>query len=377
MAYKRYRSLFSESRIKGQSKIKVQEKLRRILREKSLSSKDIDSIVGKIEAVITDVISGYGVDNTIVDELSNTVKNINSYGSSIAAQNASIGQAMDMEEKFKRGQRKLKENMYGMDMPSDLYNDDQMYATDIDGMGMDVDMDGDYDDLGNEVINADPMYVDEFGFESDDAGFYESRTGKIKRLSRKLREGEEADDFITDSEDIVSEEDDEEEKEVSEEESYDEDEMESDEVSEEDEMDMVDEDDEASEEDEEDEETEVKVKTDESFYFENEDEDEDDKVEESEDDEESEPTTKESFRTNRMRSESSSRRGIRRESRSKRPMRTSIRGSYREESEYEDGEDLIPMDNGSDYDFLDGIDGMGNASSERSMNAKYDYKKGM
>ena len=78
MAYKRYRSLFSESRLKGQPKIKVQEKLRRILREKSLSSKDIDSIVGKIEAVITDVISGYGVDNTIVDELSNTVKNINS-----------------------------------------------------------------------------------------------------------------------------------------------------------------------------------------------------------------------------------------------------------------------------------------------------------
>jgi hypothetical protein len=362
MAYKRYRSLFSESRLKGQSKIKVQEKLRRILREKSLSSKDIDSIVGKIEAVITDVISGYGVDNTIVDELSNTVKNINSYGSSIAAQNASIGQAMDMEEKFKRGQRKLKENMYGMDMPSDLYNDDQMYATDIDGMGMGVDMDGDYDDFGNEVINADPMYVDEFGFEADDAGFYESRTGKIKRLSRKLREGEEADDFITDSEDIVSEEDDEE---VSKEESYDEDEMESDEVSKE-EMDMVDEDDEMPE--EEDEEDEVKVKTDESFYFENEDEDEDDKVEESEDeDEESEPTTKESFRRNRMR----------RESRSKRPMRTSIRGSYREESEYEDGEGLIPTGNGSDYDFLDGIDDMGNASSERSMNAKYDHRKGM
>jgi hypothetical protein len=199
------------------------------------------------------------------------------------------------------------------------------------------------------------MYVDEFGFEADDAGFYESRTGKIKKLSRKLREGEEADDFITDSEDIVAEEDDEEEKEVSEEESYDEDEMESDEVSEEDDEDSEDE----SEDDED--ETEVKVKTDESFYFEDEEESED------EDEDEDEVEKKEAFRRNRMRSES----------RSKRPMRTSIRGSYREESEYEDGEDLIPMDNGSDYDFLDGIDGMGNASSERSMNAKYDYKKGM
>ena len=353
MAYKRYRSLFSEKRLSGQSKFKVQERLRRILREKALSGKDIDSIVGKIEAVITDVISGYGVDNTIVDELSNTVKNINSYGSSIAAQNVSINQAMDMEETFKRKQRKLRENMFGMDASSDMYMDDQMYASDID-------MNDDYDEFGNEVINADPISVDEFGFEMDDVegGFYENRSGKIKKLSRKLREGEESDDFITDSEDLTDEEA-EYDEEGEEKEPVDEDEMEMDEEDDSEEKEPVDEDEmEVEESDDEDADDEVKVKTDESFYFEDESE---------EDEGEEEEAKKEHFRRNRLRRESRS--SIR-----KRPMR---QASYREESESEEGDDMIPMDNGSDYDFLDGIDGMGNASSERSMNAKYDTRRGM
>ena len=359
MAYKRYRSLFSEKRLSGQSKFKVQEKLRRILREKALSGKDIDSIVGKIEAVITEVISGYGVDNTIVDELSNTVKNINSYGSSIAAQNVSINQTMDMEETFKRKQRKIRENMFGMgmDATSDMYMDDQMYASDIDTYD-------DYDEFGNEVINADPISVDEFGFEMDDVegGLYENRRGKIKKLSRKLREGEESDDFITDSEDLTDEEV-EYDEEGEEKEPVDEDEMEMDEDDDSEEKEPVDEMEmEMDEDDDEDADDEVKVKTDESFYFEDESEEG-----EGDDEEAEKEAKKEHFRRNRLRRESRS--SIR-----KRPMR---QASYREESESEDGDDMIPMDNGSDYDFLDGIDDMGNASSERSMNAKYDSRKRM
>jgi hypothetical protein len=352
MAYKRYRSLFSErSGLNRRSKINIQEKIRRILREKSLTNKDIDSIVGKIEGVITDVISNYGVDNPLVDELSNTVKNINSYGSSISAQNAVINQSIDMEEKFKRSQRKLRENMYDMDAPMDIYNDDSMYVSDMDDYGMESEMGYGMDD----VYDADPMAVDEFGFDVNDSGLYENRRGKINRLSRKLREGEEADDFITDSEDIVDEDD--------------EMEMEDDEMEMEDDGVSVttEEDDEAEEPEEEDEdlEQEGEESEEEGDDDEEKEEAEEAEIEESDDEDADDAEKKEAFR-----------RRMRRESRSRRPMRA-IRGSYREEAESEEGEDIIPMDNGSDYDFLDGIDTMGSASSERSMTAKYDYRKGM
>lgn len=367
MAYKRYRSLFSEKRLNNSSKFKIQEKIRRILREKSLTSKDIDSIVGKIEGVITDVISNYGVDNTLVDELSNTVKNINSYGSSIAAQNAAMNQASTMEENFRRKQKRLKENMFGdvysMDASADMYNDDEMYASDID-----------YADEFTPVENLDPMAVDEFGHDiMDEPSFYENRKGKINRLSRKLKEGElsegDDEDFITDSVDITTEEDEEEaptseeygmdeedEAEYSEEDEEvvaEEDEME---YGEDEEMNPADEDeDEINEDDEE-----MNAdKQEEAFYF----EDDDAEAEESEADEEGEK--KEHFRRNRLRRESRSFR---------KPIR---RNAYREESESEEGEDMIPMDNGSDYEFLDGIDEYGNAPSQRSMIAKDDPRKGM
>lgn len=360
MAYKRYRSLFSEKTLNNSSKFKIQEKIRRILREKSLTSKDIDSIVGKIEGVITDVISNYGVDNTLVDELSNTVKNINSYGSSIAAQNAAMNQASTMEENFRRKQKRLKENMFGdaysMDASADIYNDDEMYASDID-----------YADEFTPVENLDPMAVDEFGHEiMDEPGFYENRKGRINRLSRKLREGEEQ-DFITDAVDITTEED---EEEVTTSEEYGMDEEDEAEYSEEDEEVVAEEDEMEYGEDEEmnpaeEDETEIDEddeemnadKQEEAFYFED-----DAEADETEADEEEEK--KEHFRRNRLRRES-------------RSFRKPMRNAYREESESEEGEDIIPMDNGSDYDFLDGIDEYGNAPSQRSMIAKDDPRKGM
>lgn len=343
MAYKRYRSLFSERNIGNSSKIKIQEKIRRILREKNLTSKDIDSIVGKIEGVITDVISNYGVDNALVDELSSTVKNINSYGSSIAAQNAAMSQASSMEEKFKKTQRRIKENMYDMDMSSDMYSDDEMYTSDID------------------YVDTFTPEVDEFGMELEEPGFYENRRGKINRLSRKLKEGElsegDDEDFITDSVDITTEED-EEEAPTSEEYGMDEEGEEV--VAEEDEEPTSEEYDmEEEDEVEYDEGEEMNSAEDEHEMSE---EDDDAEAEESEADEEGEK--KEHFRRNRLRRESRSFR---------KPMR---RNAYREESESEEGEDMIPMDNGSDYDFLDGIDDMGSTPSERSMIAKYDTRKG-
>lgn len=81
--FKRYKSIFGESKEMSKQTLSKKEaiirSIKRSLREEEgMAQKDIESVVGKIEEVITDVIGQHGVDNSVVDALANTVKDINS-----------------------------------------------------------------------------------------------------------------------------------------------------------------------------------------------------------------------------------------------------------------------------------------------------------
>lgn len=276
MAYKRYKSVFSESSaVSSNSKLKMKERIRRILNEKELSKKDVESIVSKIETVITDVISGYGVDNSIVDELSGTVKNINAFASTMISQNDVMEEIQGMEESFRNKNRKLKENYMDMEMSQDSF----------------------YDEMPMEDSFEDDVFADEYSM-------YENRLSKINKLKRKLREDLDEEEDMAEGEDM------------------------------EEDMEEADDMEEGEEDIEE---------ADMSAYDEAEDEEDDD--------EEDEDEKKESrFRRRNFR--------------------------YSEE-ESEHGDDLIPSEEGSDYDFLSGVDDMGNTPSDRGMEADYDTKQGM
>lgn len=86
--FKRYRSIFGEQKTQASGKALSKKEaiirsVKKSLREQELSDKDVDSVVGQIEEVITDVINNHGVDNSVVDALSNTVKDINAQNSII------------------------------------------------------------------------------------------------------------------------------------------------------------------------------------------------------------------------------------------------------------------------------------------------------
>ncbi len=82
MGMKRYKSLFENKTSKQENKknSKLTLKLKEALKE-SIAPAVIDSVVDKIESVITDVIDDHGVDNAVVDSLSNTVKTLNAQNS--------------------------------------------------------------------------------------------------------------------------------------------------------------------------------------------------------------------------------------------------------------------------------------------------------
>lgn len=97
--FKRYKSIFGESKQVSDKNLSKKEAIirsfKKALREEEMAQKDIEEVIGQIESVITDVIDSHGVDNPIVDSLSNTVKDINS-------QNAIISDIQVMEKKLSK-----------------------------------------------------------------------------------------------------------------------------------------------------------------------------------------------------------------------------------------------------------------------------------
>jgi hypothetical protein len=87
--FNRYKSIFGESKQISKQALSKKEAIIRSIKkslreEEGMAQKDIESVVGKIEEVITDVIGQHGVDNSVVDALSNTVKDINSQNTIIS-----------------------------------------------------------------------------------------------------------------------------------------------------------------------------------------------------------------------------------------------------------------------------------------------------
>lgn len=106
--YKRWVSVFSTAKVsegnKPSKRAIIESRLRKALREEQMDPTAIDAVIKKIEGVITDTISEYGVDNQVVDSLSTTVKQLN-------AQDQMIDEISIYESKINKMQRKIKEEV--------------------------------------------------------------------------------------------------------------------------------------------------------------------------------------------------------------------------------------------------------------------------
>jgi len=217
MSFKRYKSLFQESK-KVNKKLSMKKesilnRFKRVLREEDLNPSDVEDIVGKIEDVITDVIGEHGVDNPVVDELSSTVKSIN-------MQNRMVSDIDMMESKLNNKFRKIKENsMYDMeddimgDMDMDMDDEMDMYDT-----GYDTEVDDEFMYDSDSIMEAEEDDEDEEMKEEseDDEDMEESydsdeeeekkesykRKRKIAEMKKRLREAEAKDEKDDDDEDM-------------------------------------------------------------------------------------------------------------------------------------------------------------------------------
>jgi hypothetical protein len=186
MSFKRYKSVFSESK-KVNKKLSLRKesilnRFKRVLREEDLNPSDVEDIVGKIEEVITDVIGNHGVDNPVIDELSSTVKAIN-------MQNRMTSDIDMMESRLNNKFRKLKkESMYDMDM---------------DDMGMEDEMDDMYDEPVESFDTGYDMSVedDEFMYDADsimeaeeDEDEEDEKKESYKKAKRMIREADDEED---------------------------------------------------------------------------------------------------------------------------------------------------------------------------------------
>lgn len=83
MKFKRYESVFKKESVQKQSNkksLKFEKSVsvfKRALREEGLAPSDVDSVIDKVEDLITDVIDEHGLDNEVVDSLSSAVKDLN------------------------------------------------------------------------------------------------------------------------------------------------------------------------------------------------------------------------------------------------------------------------------------------------------------
>jgi hypothetical protein len=203
MSFKRYKSVFSESK-KVNKKLSLRKesilnRFKRVLREEDLNPSDVEDIVGKIEEVITDVIGDHGVDNPVIDELSSTVKAIN-------MQNRMTSDIDMMESRLNNKFRKLrKESMDDMyDDEMDSMEMDDMYDEPVESFdtGYDMSMEDDefmYD--ADSIMEAEEDDEEEMDDEEEKKESYKKARRMIRETEMEDEDEEEMEEAYDDEED--------------------------------------------------------------------------------------------------------------------------------------------------------------------------------